>query len=209
MKSSRTSLSKKREMQSKSPQWMMFDNYYEHPSPWKRSVRQGSDLSKTPYFFTGDERHSVMHREVHLLPRSYKSPENKPPMKVPKKDCYEFCKPDRNFMTKVGKMLLKKGIKDRKKLDVSNRNKRVFEENNKRRIIEEIQRKAPKWNINVKTRQQAFATYAEDRVHVRSDKQRYDDLVSFNTAMKHHDEKPFNKYDRGRRLFSVDQGALI
>lgn len=65
---------------------------------------------------------------------------------------------------------------------------RNFQEKNKRRILQAIQKKAPKWNINVKTRQKAFALFPENTAHVVSDRQRYEDLASYRTIMRY-----FNK----------------
>lgn len=98
---------------------MKFENFYKHPAPWRRSKIIREDLQKTEYFKTGDVTLSTLFREVHLLPRSYKIPDDKPPFLTPKRGNYEFPQANEKYMTKIGKLMLKKR---RKEVENYNRN---------------------------------------------------------------------------------------
>mmetsp|Transcript_14473 Transcript_14473/g.12747 ORF Transcript_14473/g.12747 Transcript_14473/m.12747 type:complete len:193 (-) Transcript_14473:24-602(-) len=192
---------------------MKYDNHYDHKTPWKRSKRLNNEFIKSPYFFTGDERLSVMHREVHLLPRSYRSPKDKAPFLNPKKSNNQFPEVDHNYMTNVGKMLLRKGKKNFssniKRLEELKIIEKKLNGANRRQILEHRQRNAPKWSLNANPREKTFTPYSVDNVHVVSESDRYGELKSHNSTMNLHHNKQFNKYSKGRNIFSVEHGTLI
>ena len=165
--------------QKESPDWMKFENYYNHDTPWKRPLAFRDEFHRTPYYKTGDERLSVMFREVHLLPRSYKIPKDKPPFLSPKKGSYEFPKPNEKYMTRIGKMMLKH---KRRETEVLKRNHNTLTA----KSVANALPKRPRWNFdalpkNKTSKHTLFVRYRADKADVKSERDRYQMLKSYKT----------------------------
>ena len=82
-------------------------------SPWKRTKIVNEPFKSTPYFYTGDVNALELRHKVNLLPRSYRDvrldgDQRPKPFRNTTIHTREFKDPPESYLTKIGKMSLKR-----------------------------------------------------------------------------------------------------